>query len=185
MPVGYRRTCNQQLDNGEVAIKLTRFRIINSLIGHLTVAGQADCLTNLVIEGSAHPPPERSRWIEDPEAFPDVVAQLSAYFAGKRSAFDVTLRPDGTNFQRRVWDALGEIPYGETRTYAEIARRIGQPGAARAVGLANGRNPIAIIIPCHRVIGVNGSLTGYSGGLQAKQALLNLEHAGHATRPDP
>ena len=154
---------------------LTCYRSISSPIGLLTLAGKGDCLTNLVIEGAAHPPTGRDRWVEDTAAFPDVVAQLHDYFAGKRTGFDVALCPAGTSFQRRVWDALSEIPYGEIATYGEIAARIGQPGAARAVGLANGRNPIAVIVPCHRVIGANGALTGYAGGLQAKRALLDLE----------
>ena len=156
---------------------LTCYRTVDSPIGLLTLAGQGDCLTNLAMEASAHPPSDRGRWREDTAAFPDVVAQLAAYFAGKRTGFEVALRPAGTSFQQRVWDALSEIPYGETRSYGEIARRIGQPGAARAVGLANGRNPIAVIVPCHRVIGANGALTGYAGGLQAKRALLDLEQA--------
>ena len=168
-------------------MRLTRYRTIDSPVGLLTLAGQGDCLTNLVIEGAAHPPSDRGRWREDAGALPDVVAQLAAYFAGERTGFDVALCPAGTSFQRRVWDALSEIPYGETRSYGEIARRIGQPGAARAVGLANGRNPIAVIVPCHRVIGANGALTGYAGGLQAKRALLDLEQArrpgARRTRP--
>ncbi len=158
-------------------MQLTRYRTVDSPIGRLTVAGQGDALTNLVIADAAHPPAERSRWVEDKEAFPDVVAQLSAYFAGKRTVFEVVLRPAGTSFQRRVWAALCEIPYGETRSYGDIAARIGQRGAARAVGLANARNPIAVIVPCHRVIGADGSLTGYAGGLDAKRALLDLEQA--------
>ena len=158
-------------------MRLTRYRTIDSPIGLLTLAGQEGCLTNRMMEDGSHPPSYRSQWVEDAAAFPDVVAQLAAYFAGKRTGFEVALRPAGTSFQRRVWDALSEIPYGETATYGEIARRIGQPGAARAVGLANGRNPIAVIVPCHRVIGANGALTGYAGGLQAKRALLDLEQA--------
>jgi len=154
---------------------LTRYRSIDSPVGLLTLAGQEGCLTNLMMEDTAHPPSDRGRWREDAGALPDVVAQLAAYFAGERTGFDVALCPAGTSFQQRVWDALSEIPYGETRSYGEIARRIGQPGAARAVGLANGRNPIAVIVPCHRVIGANGALTGYAGGLQAKRALLDLE----------
>ncbi|MDA8358588.1 MAG: methylated-DNA--[protein]-cysteine S-methyltransferase [Actinomycetota bacterium] len=156
---------------------MTRYRSIDSPIGLLTVAGHGESLTNLVIEGAAHLPAGRDRWVEDAAAFPDVVAQLHAYFAGKRTGFDVALCPAGTSFQRRVWDALSEIPYGETATYGDIARRIGQPAAARAVGLANGRNPVPVIVPCHRVIGANGALTGYGGGLQAKQTLLDLEQA--------
>ena len=157
-------------------MSLTRWRSIYSPIGLLTLAGQGDCLTNLVLEAAAHPPSERSHWVEDKRAFPDAVAQIEEYFAGERTSFDIALAPHGTNFQQRVWDALCEIPYGETRSYGEIARQIGQPRAARAVGLANARNPIPIIVPCHRVIGAKGSLTGYAGGLETKGALLDLEH---------
>ncbi len=102
--------------------------------------------------------------------------QLDAYFAGKRKAFDLPLAPRGTAFQQAVWGALREIPYGETRTYGQIAARIGMPGAGRAVGQANHRNPISIMIPCHRVIGTGGRLTGYGGGLEVKEKLLALEH---------
>jgi methylated-DNA-[protein]-cysteine S-methyltransferase len=101
--------------------------------------------------------------------------QLEAYFAGTRTEFDVPLAPEGTVFQLRVWKALVEIPYGETRSYGELARSIGKPAAVRAVGAANGRNPIGIIVPCHRVIGSNGKLVGYGGGLPMKQLLLDLE----------
>jgi methylated-DNA-[protein]-cysteine S-methyltransferase len=112
---------------------------------------------------------------DDPR-FRTVVAQLREYFAGERSDFDLPLRPDGGSpFEQRVWQALLEIPYGETASYGEIAARIGHPGKARAVGRANGRNPIAIVCPCHRVIGSDGSLTGYGGGLATKRALLDLE----------
>ncbi len=101
--------------------------------------------------------------------------QLDEYFAGRRQCFDLELAPRGTAFQLRVWQALAEIPYGETVSYAEIAERLGRPGAARAVGRANGTNPIPVVVPCHRVIGADGSLTGYGGGLPIKQALLELE----------
>jgi methylated-DNA-[protein]-cysteine S-methyltransferase len=113
----------------------------------------------------------------DDGAFPDVVEQLSAYFAGALTDFDVELRLEGTAFQRRVWSALTEIPYGETMSYGEVAERIGKPAAFRAVGLANGRNPIAIIVPCHRVIGSSGALVGYGGGLDRKRLLLDLERS--------
>lgn len=102
-------------------------------------------------------------------------AQVAAYFEGQRRSFDLPLAPHGTPFQRRVWDALLAVPYGRTASYADIARTIGQPAAVRAVGAANGRNPIAIVIPCHRVIGADGTLTGYAGGLARKRALLALE----------
>jgi methylated-DNA-[protein]-cysteine S-methyltransferase len=114
-------------------------------------------------------------WRRDPGSFREAVAQLSAYFAGERTDFELPLRMAGTPFQRSAWDALLTIPYGTTISYAEQARRIGRPEAPRAVGAANGRNPIAIIVPCHRVIGSGGTLTGYGGGLPLKQWLLNLE----------
>ena len=114
--------------------------------------------------------------VSDDARFDRVVTQLTEYFAGRRTDFDLDLRPDGGSpFERRVWAALLEIPYGETASYGEIAARIGHPGKARAVGRANGRNPIAIVCPCHRVIGSDGSLTGYGGGLDNKRILLDLE----------
>jgi methylated-DNA-[protein]-cysteine S-methyltransferase len=119
--------------------------------------------------------PDRADWLLDDRAFPDAVEQLDAYFAGELQEFDLSLHLSGTEFQRRVWNALRTIPYGETRTYGEIAQQIGAPTAFRAVGLANGHNPIAVIVPCHRVIGANGSLTGFGGGLERKSALLELE----------
>ena len=109
----------------------------------------------------------------------EAAAQLAEYFAGKRFEFDLPLAPVGTEFQRSVWQALQTIPLGETRSYGEIAAQIGNPKACRAVGMANNRNPVVIIIPCHRVIGWNGSLTGYGGGLDVKQFLLNLERPHH------
>jgi methylated-DNA-[protein]-cysteine S-methyltransferase len=119
--------------------------------------------------------PSHAGWSPDPRAFGRAVAQLGAYFAGELTDFDIELDLRGTEFQRRVWKALLTIPYGETRSYGEIAEQIGAPGAARAVGLANGHNPIAIVVPCHRVIGASGSLTGYGGGLDRKRTLLELE----------
>lgn len=103
------------------------------------------------------------------------IKQLEEYFGGQRRKFDLPLNPQGTEFQKKVWSALEEIPYGETRSYKEIAVRVGNPAACRAVGMANNRNPIAIIIPCHRVIGSNGDLTGYAGGLDIKRRLLAIE----------
>jgi methylated-DNA-[protein]-cysteine S-methyltransferase len=127
-------------------------------------------------------------WVEyDDGVLAEARAQLSAYFAGERTTFDLPLAPVGTPFQQRVWGELRRIPYAETVSYGELANRLGSPGASRAVGLANGRNPIAIVVPCHRVIGADGTLTGYAGGLERKRALLDLERkasAGSATDSD-
>ncbi|MBA3820425.1 MAG: methylated-DNA--[protein]-cysteine S-methyltransferase [Deltaproteobacteria bacterium] len=108
-------------------------------------------------------------------------AQLTAYFAGERQVFDLPLEPRGTAFQRLVWGALGEIPYGTLRSYGDLARRLGRPSASRAVGAANGKNPLSILVPCHRVVGANGSLTGYAGGVAAKSWLLDHERRHAAT----
>jgi methylated-DNA-[protein]-cysteine S-methyltransferase len=118
--------------------------------------------------------------VEDAEALAPVVRQLEEYFAGERRTFDLSLAPGGTPFQAQVWTELCRIPYGETISYLQLAQRIDNPRAVRAVGLANGSNPIAIVIPCHRVIGANGSLTGYGGGLPTKRWLLGLESGGEA-----
>lgn len=150
------------------------YRTIDSPIGPLTLAGRAGVLTNLRMVDQTYEP-DRSDWIPDESAFPDAVDQLRSYFAGDRTDFDLELDMAGTPFQRRVWQALMTIPYGETRSYGQIAAQIGAIGAARAVGLANGRNPISIIVPCHRVIGASGGLTGYGGGLDRKRSLLELE----------
>jgi methylated-DNA-[protein]-cysteine S-methyltransferase len=123
-------------------------------------------------------------WRRADEPFAEVRRQLAEYFDGERDEFDVPLEMTGTHFQRRVWRALRQIPYGETTTYGELARRVGRPSASRAVGLANGRNPIAVIVPCHRVIGSDGSLTGYGGGLERKRLLLELE-VGRGTPTPP
>lgn len=151
------------------------YRTVGSPIGPLTLAGRGPVLTNLRMVDQTYEP-SRAGWTRDERAFPDAVDQLGAYFAGERAGFDLQLDPQGTEFQRRVWTALLTIPYGQTRSYGQIADQIGTPGAARAVGLANARNPIAVIVPCHRVIGANGKLTGYGGGLDRKRALLELEN---------
>ena len=155
-----------------------QFRTVDSPVGLLTLAGDGRRLMYLLMVDQTHEPSQRG-WMRDDDAFPDAVEQLGAYFAGERQEFDLELDLIGTDFQRRVWAALLTIPYGETRSYGEIAEQINSPGAFRAVGLANGRNPIAIIVPCHRVIGANGSLTGYGGGLERKQVLLDLERGPH------
>ncbi|MCW1959038.1 MAG: methylated-DNA--[protein]-cysteine S-methyltransferase [Mycobacterium sp.] len=154
---------------------MTHYRVIDSPVGPLTIAGVGSTLQHLRMVDQSHEP-DRSDWKPaGPGIFDDVVEQLQAYFAGSLTTFDVDLELTGTEFQRRVWAALQTIPYGETRSYAEIAEQIGSPGGSRAVGLANGRNPIGIIVPCHRVIGSTGSLTGYGGGIDRKMALLTLE----------
>ncbi|PEG34799.1 cysteine methyltransferase [Mycolicibacterium agri] len=151
-----------------------QFRTMDSPVGMLTLAGRDGRLMHLRMEDQTYEP-SRDGWIRDDRAFPEAVDQLEAYFAGELTDFDLELDMVGTEFQRRVWAALLTIPYGETRSYGEIARQIGAPGAFRAVGLANGHNPIGIIVPCHRVIGANGSLTGYGGGLDRKRMLLDME----------
>jgi methylated-DNA-[protein]-cysteine S-methyltransferase len=153
---------------------MIHYRTISSPIGLLTLAGHDSALTNLRMVDQTYEP-SRADWSADPGAFNDAVDQLAAYFAGELTDFDIELDLRGTEFQQRVWKALLTIPYGETRSYGEIAEQIGAPGAARAVGLANGHNPIAIVVPCHRVIGASGSLTGYGGGLDRKRTLLELE----------
>jgi methylated-DNA-[protein]-cysteine S-methyltransferase len=154
---------------------MIQYRTVDSPIGLLTLAGRGSVLTNLRMVDQTYEP-SRADWSPDPGAFGAAVDQLDAYFAGELTDFDVELDLQGTEFQRRVWKALLTIPFGETRSYGEIAEQIGAPGAARAVGLANGHNPIAIVVPCHRVIGANGSLTGFGGGLDRKRTLLELEN---------
>jgi methylated-DNA-[protein]-cysteine S-methyltransferase len=151
------------------------YRNIESPIGPLLLAGDDEGLRFLLFSNGHHTAQPKPEWQPDRGALKDIASQLTSYFAGKLRAFDIALAPQGTAFQQQVWRALCDIPYGETTSYGALAQRIGNPKAVRAVGLANGSNPISIIIPCHRVIGSNGSLTGYGGGLPIKQALLDLE----------
>lgn len=164
----------------------TYIHTIDSPLGVLTLHSDGAALTGLFMTSSKGKPEGDPTWRRDPAVFADVVAQLNSYFAGTLRTFDVPLAASGTPFQQRVWSALREIPYSETRSYRDIAERIGSPKAVRAVGLANGRNPISVIVPCHRVVGANGSLTGYGGGLSNKQLLLDLERrtAGERTLLD-
>jgi methylated-DNA-[protein]-cysteine S-methyltransferase len=150
------------------------FSEIDSPVGPLLLSGDEEALTGLGFR-RGRPIPEGS--VRDDERFAKERTQLDQYFAGERTEFDFPMRLDGPEFDRRVWAALEKIPYGTTVTYGEIAERIGAPGRARAVGAANGRNPIAIVVPCHRVIGAGGKLTGYGGGLDRKRELLVLEGA--------
>lgn len=144
-------------------------------IGRLLLAGDSESLQLISFpEGSMKKEPEAD-WIHSESPFETAKQQLTEYFSGQRREFDLPLDPDGTEFQMAVLNALTEIPYGATASYGEIAKAIGRPKASRAVGAANGRNPLPIIIPCHRVIGSNGDLTGFGGGMAAKKALLNLE----------
>lgn len=152
-----------------------RFSEIQSPVGPLLLAADDAGLRQIIfMNGRDRAQPDPS-WVPDPSAFAEATRQLHAYFAGELEQFDLPLAPEGTPFQQQVWRRLCEIPYGETISYGELARRIGNPKASRAVGLANGSNPIPIIIPCHRVIGSNGKLTGYGGGLPIKEKLLALE----------
>ncbi len=146
-------------------------------IGKLLLLSHADALTGLHFVDGKHVPAFSEQWLADDKPFHNVRRQLDDYFAGKRRSFDVPLAPVGTEFQRRVWQALQTIPYGETWTYTQLAAQLGQPSAVRAVAAANGRNRVSILIPCHRVIGSNGTLPGYAGGLNCKAALLKLEGA--------
>ncbi|ORB76262.1 methylated-DNA--[protein]-cysteine S-methyltransferase [Mycobacterium scrofulaceum] len=153
---------------------MIEYRTIDSPIGPLTLAGQDSVLTMLRMVDQTYEP-SRTGWTPNPTAFNAATEQLNAYFAGDLTEFDFPFDLRGSQFQRRVWRALQTIPYGETRSYGAIAEQIGAAGSARAVGLANGHNPIAIVVPCHRVIGANGNLTGYGGGLDRKRTLLALE----------
>jgi methylated-DNA-[protein]-cysteine S-methyltransferase len=151
------------------------FRTIDSPIGPLLLAGDRASLRHLAFVREGEPAPDEGWHADTRGALDGVCRELDAYFAGRLTRFETAVAPEGTDFQRRVWQALCGIPYGRTVSYGELARHIGAERAVRAVGAANGANPIAIIIPCHRVIGANGSLTGFGGGLPMKRALLDLE----------
>ncbi len=148
---------------------------VETPVGELLIAATGKGLCRLQLNGKLPPPKADETWIESREHLRPYEQQLSAYFRGELREFSCDLDLEGTPFQKRCWEELRRIPYGTTRSYAEIARAIGRPRAFRAVGQANHQNPVAIIVPCHRVIGANGALTGYGGGLEMKQALLRLE----------
>ncbi|HTX45021.1 MAG TPA: methylated-DNA--[protein]-cysteine S-methyltransferase [Solirubrobacteraceae bacterium] len=151
------------------------YTIFDSPIGDLLAVGDGESLSRLHMLDSRKRVELNPAWRRDDDAFDDVRSQFQEYFAGERREFDLRLNMVGNPFELRVWEELQTIPYGETASYGEIAQRIGNPGAPRAVGLANGRNPVAVIVPCHRVIGADGSLTGYGGGIERKRLLLDLE----------
>ncbi len=146
-----------------------------SPVGQLRLVVDENGVRQIWFERERHPKQASPAWVRDASKVAFVREQLEDYFGGERQAFDLPLSPEGTPFQLRVWHELARIPYGSTISYGELARRIEQPQAMRAVGAANGRNPIPIVLPCHRVIGSNGSLTGFGGGLPTKQYLLSLE----------
>ncbi|HEX2468301.1 MAG TPA: methylated-DNA--[protein]-cysteine S-methyltransferase [Solirubrobacterales bacterium] len=155
--------------------KPTFHRSYESPIGELLLVGDGEALCGLYMQEGRRPMRVAASWQRADESFAEARRQLDEYFAGERVEFDLALAAMGSEFERRVWSALQDIPYGETASYGEVAERVGAPGAARAVGLANGRNPISIVVPCHRVIGADGSLTGYGGGVERKRFLLELE----------
>lgn len=151
-------------------------------LGPMYATCDARAITGIYFEGGRHAPAAGAGWIEDhssPE-LGECARQLREYCAGRRRAFDLALAPRGTAFQRRVWDEIARIPYGRTLSYAALAARAGAPGSARAAGAATGRNPLSIVVPCHRVVGSDGELTGYAGGMERKRRLLALEGAREA-----
>lgn len=162
-----------------VDLSVRACRDVPSPVGPLRLWADPEALTAIEFHPFAETPPGDPAPVAGggaEELLTEAERQLAAYFAGERHDFDLPLAPAGTPFQQRVWGALREIPYGETRSYGQVARTLGLvPGASRAVGLANGRNPIPVVVPCHRVIGADGTLTGYAGGLERKRTLLGLE----------
>ncbi|MEV6992973.1 methylated-DNA--[protein]-cysteine S-methyltransferase [Streptomyces sp. NPDC093228] len=154
---------------------MKQHNVIDSPYGPLTLVADDGVLCGLYMDGQRHRPPEKAFGERDDTPFGEATAQLRAYFAGESKDFTLAMRLRGTPFQLSVWEQLRKIPYGETRSYGELADALGNPGASRAVGLANGKNPVGIIVPCHRVVGANGDLTGYGGGLARKRRLLDFE----------
>ena len=156
---------------------MIRYARFDSPLGPVVATAGERGITHIDFVGAKYAPPIDAGWHEDPEA-PDLRAcriQLAEYFAGERTAFDLPLAPEGTEFQQRVWREIARVPYGRTIGYGELARRAGAPGHARAAGAATGRNPIGVVVPCHRIMGADGSLTGYAGGIERKRGLLELE----------
>ncbi|MFD9356219.1 methylated-DNA--[protein]-cysteine S-methyltransferase [Streptomyces sp. NPDC060031] len=155
--------------------------VVDSPYGPLTLVAHDGVLSGLYMTGQRHRPAEESfgeRVAVGEAPFPEVARQLAAYFAGELTEFDLPVRLEGTEFQRSVWEQLVRIPYGQTWSYGELAAKLGKPSASRAVGLANGKNPVGIIVPCHRVIGASGGMTGYGGGVERKVRLLAFEAVG-------
>ncbi len=156
--------------------------VMQSPVGRLLLAGNAHALTHLSFQDGRQPTKPDPQWTYSETPFQQPIQQLKEYFFGKRKTFTIKLAPKGTPFQQKVWQALLSIPYGQTLSYGQIAQAIGKPKAVRAVGAANGQNPVSIIVPCHRVIGSNGNLVGYGGGLSIKEALLTHENTHRPLR---
>lgn len=158
---------------------MIRYARFSTPLGTVFAVAAGNALTGIYFDGQRYAPAIPAAWREDPAHGPlaECARQLAEYFAGERDGFDLPLAPGGTEFQRRVWGEIARIPFGETLPYAELAARAGAPGAARAAGAATGRNPLSIVVPCHRVVGTDGSLTGYAGGLERKTRLLEIEGA--------
>ena len=152
-----------------------RHTVLGSPVGPLTLVGDGAALLGLYFDGHLRTPRRTDHGPRVDEGFDAVEKQLGEYFAGTRREFDLELAPRGTAFEKQVWALLTKIPFGETRTYGQLAAELGDPGAAQAVGNANGWNPISVVVPCHRVVGTSGGLTGYAGGLDRKRFLLSLE----------
>jgi methylated-DNA-[protein]-cysteine S-methyltransferase len=163
----------------------TYFDTVMTPLGPLVLATDGDALTGAWFDGQRYQPPMDSGWQQraDLPILRRSVAELAEYFAGRRTRFDLPLAPSGTPFQRVVWEAIASVPYGETIAYNALAARVGRPECIRAAGAATGRNPLSIVIPCHRIVGADGTLTGYAGGLDRKRALLALERAGVSALP--
>jgi methylated-DNA-[protein]-cysteine S-methyltransferase len=153
----------------------TYFTYLDTPIGTLLIAGDGEAITRIGFARDGAPQRPDGDWMRDDARFDDASKQLLEYFAGSRREFTLPLRPEGTEFQRKVWKMLLDIPFGETRSYGWLAMAIGSPAASRAVGAANGANPLPIVVPCHRVIGTSGALTGFGGGIPVKKFLLELE----------
>jgi len=158
---------------------MTRYARFETPLGTMIAVADGGKLTGLDFTDAKYAPAIGADWIEDcaDRLLRDCAAQVAEFFAGERGRFDLPLAPRGTPFQQRVWREIATVPFGETITYAELAARAGSPGSARAAGAATGRNPIALVVPCHRVVGTDGALTGYAGGLRRKEKLLVLEGA--------
>jgi methylated-DNA-[protein]-cysteine S-methyltransferase len=163
-------------------VSVTHYTKVDSPIGQLLLVGDDAGLSGLYMQDGERPARIGGDWFPAAAPFESVTAQLDEYFAGQRAVFGLRLALRGSSFQRLVWQTLLRIPHGQTATYGEIARRVGRPADARAVGWANASNPVAVIVPCHRVVGADGTLTGYAGGLERKRLLLDLESGDRAAR---